>query len=101
MSKVDFVPNERHLLLEEPEDKEQQIGKVILPSGHEDRPEETTVVAIGENVDYEIGDVVYFHENRATALILGEGKNLKKYLIIRAGDIIGRRNRKRVAKKTK
>lgn len=90
MSKVSFKPNEDRILVEPAAAEEKTASGIIIPDTAKEKPQEGTVVAVGEGttdkpVTVKVGDKVLYGKYSGTELSL-DGK---EYLIMRNSDLFG------------
>lgn len=90
MSKVSFKPNEDRILVEPAAAEEKTASGIIIPDTAKEKPQEGTVIAVGEGttdkpVTVKVGDKVLYGKYSGTELSL-DGQ---EYLIMRNSDLFG------------
>lgn len=90
MSKVNFKPNEDRILVEAAAAETQTASGIIIPDTAKEKPQEGTVVAVGEGtsdkpVTVKVGDKVLYGKYSGTEVTLEGGE----YLIMRNSDVFG------------
>ncbi|WP_109829709.1 co-chaperone GroES [Reichenbachiella versicolor] len=90
MSKVSFKPNEDRVLVEAAAAETTTASGIIIPDTAKEKPQEGTVVAVGEGtedkpVTVKVGDKVLYGKYSGTEIVI-EGQD---YLIMRNSDIFG------------
>lgn len=90
MSKVNFKPNEDRILVEAAAAETQTASGIIIPDTAKEKPQEGTVVAVGEGtsdkpVTVKVGDKVLYGKYSGTEVTLEGGE----YLIMRNTDVFG------------
>lgn len=90
MSKVSFKPNEDRVLVEAAAAETTTASGIIIPDTAKEKPQEGTVVAVGEGTDdkpvtVKVGDKVLYGKYSGTEILI-EGQ---EYLIMRNSDIFG------------
>lgn len=90
MSKVKFIPNEDRILVEAAAAETQTASGIIIPDTAKEKPQEGTVVAVGEGtsdkpVTVKVGDKVLYGKYSGTEIALDGGD----YLIMRNSDVFG------------
>ena len=90
MSKVSFKPNEDRILVEPAAAEEKTASGIIIPDTAKEKPQEGTVVAVGEGtsekpVSVKVGDKILYGKYSGTEISL-DGV---EYLIMRNSDIFG------------
>ena len=90
MSKVNFKPNEDRILVEAAAAEETTASGIIIPDTAKEKPQEGTVVAVGEGtsdkpVTVKAGDKVLYGKYSGTELTI-DGT---EYLIMRNSDVFG------------
>ncbi|MGL1885052.1 MAG: co-chaperone GroES [Reichenbachiella sp.] len=90
MSKVNFTPNEDRILVEAAAAETQTASGIIIPDTAKEKPQEGTVVAVGEGtsekpVSVKVGDKVLYGKYSGTEITLDGAE----YLIMRNSDVFG------------
>ena len=90
MSKVSFKPNEDRVLVEAAAAETTTASGIIIPDTAKEKPQEGTVVAVGEGTDekpvtVKVGDKVLYGKYAGTEIVIGG----QEYLIMRNSDIFG------------
>lgn len=90
MSKVNFKPNEDRVLVEAAVAETKTASGIIIPDTAKEKPQEGTVVAVGEGtsekpVTVKVGDKVLYGKYSGTEIVISG----KEYLIMRNSDIFG------------
>ena len=88
MSKVNFIPNEDRILVEAAAE-EKRFG-IIIPDTAKEKPQEGTVVAVGQGTDdkpvtLKVGDRVLYGKYSGTEVTIGG----IEYLIMKNSDVFG------------
>ena len=90
MSKVNFIPNEDRILVEAAAAEEKTASGIIIPDTAKEKPQEGTVVAVGQGTDdkpvtLKVGDRVLYGKYSGTEVtIVGI-----EYLIMKNSDVFG------------
>jgi chaperonin GroES len=90
MSKVKFIPNEDRLLVEAAAAEEKTASGIIIPDTAKEKPQEGTVVAVGQGTDekpvtLKVGDRVLYGKYSGTEITIGG----IEYLIMKNSDVFG------------
>ena len=90
MSKVNFIPNEDRILVEAAAAEEKTASGIIIPDTAKEKPQEGTVVAVGQGTDdkpvtLKIGDRVLYGKYSGTEVTIGG----IEYLIMKNSDVFG------------
>jgi len=90
MSKVSFKPNEDRILVEAAAAETTTASGIIIPDTAKEKPQEGTVIAIGEGtsdkpVTVKVGDKILYGKYSNTEIMI-EGE---EYLIMRNSDVFG------------
>jgi chaperonin GroES len=90
MSKVNFIPNEDRILVEAAAAEEKTASGIIIPDTAKEKPQEGTVVAVGQGTDdkpvtLKVGDRVLYGKYSGTEVIIGG----IEYLIMKNSDVFG------------
>ena len=90
MSKVNFIPNEDRILVEAAAAEEKTASGIIIPDTAKEKPQEGTVVAIGQGTDdkpvtLKVGDRVLYGKYSGTEVTIGG----IEYLIMKNSDVFG------------
>ncbi len=90
MSKVNFKPNEDRILVESAVAEEKTASGIIIPDTAKEKPQQGTVVAVGEGtsdkpVTVKVGDKVLYGKYSGTEITI-DGT---EYLIMRNSDVFG------------
>ena len=90
MSKVNFKPNEDRILVESAAAEEKTASGIIIPDTAKEKPQEGTVVAVGDGttekpVTVKVGDKILYGKYSGTELTI-DGT---EYLIMRNSDVFG------------
>ncbi len=90
MASVSFKPNEDRVLVAPAAAEEKTAGGIIIPDTAKEKPQQGTVVAVGEGttekpVTVKVGDTILYGKYSGTELSI-EGAD---YLIMRNSDIFG------------
>jgi chaperonin GroES len=85
MSKVKFIPNEDRILVEAAAAEEKTASGIIIPDTAKEKPQEGTVVAVGQGTDekpvtLKVGDRVLYGKYSGTGI---------EYLIMKNSDVFG------------
>ena len=76
MSKVNFIPNEDRILVEAAAAEEKTASGIIIPDTAKEKPQEGTVVAVGQGTDdkpvtLKVGDRVLYGKYSGTEVTIG------------------------------
>ena len=90
MSKVNFIPNEDRILVEAAAAEEKTASGIIIPDTAKEKPQEGTVVAVGQGSDekpvtLKVGDRVLYGKYSGTEITIGG----IEYLIMKNSDVFG------------
>ena len=90
MSKVNFIPNEDRILVESAAAEEKTASGIIIPDTAKEKPQEGTVVAVGQGTDekpvtLKVGDRVLYGKYSGTEVTIGG----IEYLIMKNSDVFG------------
>jgi chaperonin GroES len=90
MSKVKFIPNEDRILVEAAAAEEKTASGIIIPDTAKEKPQEGTVVAVGQGTDeksvtLKVGDRVLYGKYSGTEITIGG----IEYLIMKNSDVFG------------
>ena len=90
MSKVNFIPNEDRILVEAAAAEEKTASGIIIPDTAKEKPQEGTVVAVGQGTDekpvtLKVGDRVLYGKYSGTEVTIGG----IEYLIMKNSDVFG------------
>ncbi|MDC1516523.1 co-chaperone GroES [Cyclobacteriaceae bacterium] len=90
MSKVNFIPNEDRILVEAAAAEEKTASGIIIPDTAKEKPQEGTVVAVGQGTDEKpvtvnVGDRVLYGKYSGTEITIGG----IEYLIMKNSDVFG------------
>jgi len=90
MSKVNFIPNEDRILVEAAAAEEKTASGIIIPDTAKEKPQEGTVVAVGQGTDeksvtLKVGDRVLYGKYSGTEITIGG----VEYLIMKNSDVFG------------
>jgi chaperonin GroES len=90
MSKVNFIPNEDRILVEAAAAEEKTASGIIIPDTAKEKPQEGTVVAVGQGSDdkpvtLKVGDRVLYGKYSGTEVTIGG----IEYLIMKNSDVFG------------
>jgi len=90
MSKVNFIPNEDRILVEAAAAEEKTASGIIIPDTAKEKPQEVTVVAVGQGTDekpvtLKVGDRVLYGKYSGTEITIGG----IEYLIMKNSDVFG------------
>ena len=90
MSKVNFIPNEDRILVEAAAAEEKTASGIIIPDTAKDKPQEGTVVAVGQGTDekpvtLKVGDRILYGKYSGTEVTIGG----IEYLIMKNSDVFG------------
>ncbi|MDA7854521.1 co-chaperone GroES [Cyclobacteriaceae bacterium] len=90
MSKVNFIPNEDRILVEAAAAEEKTASGIIIPDTAKEKPQEGTVVAVGQGTDekpvtLKVGDRVLYGKYSGTEITIGG----IEYLIMKNSDVFG------------
>ena len=90
MSKVNFIPNEDRILVEAAAAEEKTASGIIIPDTAKEKPQEGTVVAVGQGTDekpvtLKVGDRVLYGKYSGTEITVGG----IEYLIMKNSDVFG------------
>ena len=90
MSKVKFIPNEDRILVEAAAAEEKTASGIIIPDTAKEKPQEGTVVAVGQGTDEKpvtvnVGDRVLYGKYSGTEITIGG----IEYLIMKNSDVFG------------
>jgi len=90
MSKVNFIPNEDRILVEAAAAEEKTASGIIIPDTAKEKPQEGTVVAVGQGTDdkpvtLKVGDRVLYGKYSGTEVAIGG----IEYLIMKNSDVFG------------
>ena len=90
MSKVKFIPNEDRILVEAAAAEEKTASGIIIPDTAKEKPQEGTVVAVGQGTDekpvtLKVGDRVLYGKYSGTEITIGG----IEYLIVKNSDVFG------------
>lgn len=90
MSKVNFKPNEDRILVESAAAEEKTASGIIIPDTAKEKPQEGTVVAVGDGVTdkpvtVKVGDKILYGKYSGTEITI-DGAD---YLIMRNSDVFG------------
>jgi chaperonin GroES len=90
MSKVKFIPNEDRILVEAAAAEEKTASGIIIPDTAKEKPQEGTVVAVGQGTDekpvtLKVGDRVMYGKYSGTEITIGG----IEYLIMKNSDVFG------------
>lgn len=90
MSKVNFIPNEDRILVEAAAAEEKTASGIIIPDTAKEKPQEGTVVAVGQGTDekpvtLKVGDRVMYGKYSGTEITIGG----IEYLIMKNSDVFG------------
>ena len=90
MSKVKFIPNEDRILVEAAAAEEKTASGIIIPDTAKEKPQEGTVVAVGQGTDdkpvtLKVGDRVLYGKYSGTEVTIGG----IEYLIMKNSDVFG------------
>ena len=90
MSKVKFIPNEDRILVEAAAAEEKTASGIIIPDTAKEKPQEGTVVAVGNGTDekpvtLKVGDRVLYGKYSGTEITIGG----TEYLIMKNSDVFG------------
>jgi chaperonin GroES len=90
MSKVKFIPNEDRILVEAAAAEEKTASGIIIPDTAKGKPQEGTVVAVGQGTDekpvtLKVGDRVLYGKYSGTEITIGG----IEYLIMKNSDVFG------------
>jgi chaperonin GroES len=90
MSKVKFIPNEDRILVEAAAAEEKTASGIIIPDTAKEKPQEGTVVAVGQGTDekpvtLKVGDRVLYGKYSGTEITIGG----TEYLIMKNSDVFG------------
>ena len=90
MSKVNFIPNEDRILVEAAAAEEKTASGIIIPDTAKEKPQEGTVVAVGQGTDekpvtLKAGDRVLYGKYSGTEITIGG----IEYLIMKNSDVFG------------
>mgnify|MGYP001166601354 FL=1 len=90
MSKVNFIPNEDRILVESAAAEEKTASGIIIPDTAKEKPQEGTVVAVGQGTDekpvtLKVGDRVLYGKYSGTEITIGG----IEYLIMKNSDVFG------------
>jgi len=90
MSKVNFIPNEDRILVEAAAAEEKTASGIIIPDTAKEKPQEGTVVAVGQGTDdkpvtLKVGDRVLYGKYSGTEVSIGG----IEYLIMKNSDVFG------------
>jgi len=90
MSKVNFIPNEDRILVEAAAAEEKTASGIIIPDTAKEKPQEGTVVAVGQGTDEKpvtvnVGDRVLYGKYSGTEITIGG----VEYLIMKNSDVFG------------
>ena len=90
MSKVNFIPNEDRILVEAAAAEEKTASGIIIPDTAKEKPQEGTVVAVGQGTDEKpvtvnVGDCVLYGKYSGTEITIGG----IEYLIMKNSDVFG------------
>ncbi|MFT4737646.1 MAG: chaperonin GroES [Cyclobacteriaceae bacterium] len=92
MSKVNFKPNEDRILVEAVAAEEKTASGIIIPDTAKEKPQEGTVVAVGEGttdkpVTVSVGDIVLYGKYSGTEITIDGSE----FLIMKNSDVFGTR----------
>jgi len=90
MSKVNFIPNEDRILVEAAAAEEKTASGIIIPDTAKEKPQEGTVVAVGQGTDEKpvtvnVGDLILYGKYSGTEITIGG----IEYLIMKNSDVFG------------
>ena len=90
MSKVSFKPIEDRVLVEPAPVEEKTASGIIIPDTAKEKPQEGTVVAVGQGTDekpvtLKVGDRVLYGKYSGTEITIGG----IEYLIMKNSDVFG------------
>lgn len=90
MSKVNFKPNEDRILVESAAAEEKTASGIIIPDTAKEKPQQGTVVAVGDGVadkpvTVKVGDKILYGKYSGTEITI-DGAD---YLIMRNSDVFG------------
>ena len=90
MSKVNFIPNEDRILVEAAAAEEKTASGIIIPDTAKEKPQEGTVVAVGQGTDekpvtLKVGDRILYGKYSGTEVTIGG----IEYLIMKNSDVFG------------
>ena len=90
MSKVKFIPNEDRILVEAAAAEEKTASGIIIPDTAKEKPQEGTVVAVGQGTDekpvtLKVEDRVLYGKYSGTEITIGG----IEYLIMKNSDVFG------------
>jgi len=90
MSKVNFIPNEDRILVEAAAAEEKTASGIIIPDTAKEKPQEGTVVAVGQGTDekpvtLKVEDRVLYGKYSGTEITIGG----IEYLIMKNSDVFG------------
>ncbi|OUU01160.1 MAG: co-chaperone GroES [Flammeovirgaceae bacterium TMED32] len=90
MSKVKFIPNEDRILVEAAAAEEKTASGIIIPDTAKEKPQEGTVVAVGQGTDekpvtLKVGDRVLYGKYSGTEITISG----IEYLIMKNSDVFG------------
>jgi chaperonin GroES len=90
MSKVKFIPNEDRILVKAAAAEEKTASGIIIPDTAKEKPQEGTVVAVGQGTDekpvtLKVGDRVLYGKYSGTEITIGG----IEYLIMKNSDVFG------------
>jgi len=90
MSKVNFIPNEDRILVEAAAAEEKTASGIIIPDTAKEKPQEGTVVAVGQGTDekpvtLKVGDRVLYGKYSGSEITIGG----IEYLIMKNSDVFG------------
>ena len=90
MSKVYFIPKEDRILVEAAAAEEKTASGIIIPDTAKEKPQEGTVVAVGQGTDdkpvtLKVGDRVLYGKYSGTEVAIGG----IEYLIMKNSDVFG------------
>ena len=90
MSKVKFIPNEDRILVEAAAAEEKTASGIIIPDTAKEKPQEGTVVAVGQGTDekpvtLKVGDRILYGKYSGTEITIGG----IEYLIMKNSDVFG------------
>ena len=90
MSKVNFIPNEDRILVEAAAAEEKTASGIIIPDTAKEKPQEGTVVAVGQGTDekpvtLKVGDRGVYGKYSGTEITIGG----IEYLIMKNSDVFG------------